>query len=296
MNNIAFTLFNPLKDNIETVTNLPGNYIITLREDSNLPNIGIDVTFHTFQGMDVIYTGLAGSSLQDRDVKKHFNGNAGSSTLRKSLGCLFGYELIPRDRNFDKNKKTKFNQEDENQLTIWMKHNLLVFYYPNENYKSLEEKLIQKYNPPLNLDKNHNVVNKEFRQKLSLLRNAEVRLAFSPIPITNINNKFQEVNGIGLYLEIWKQMQPFILAAIRKGQDSKKIGSAIFKNVGNRKSSGYAFRLDISDAVIPVKKGSAVARDLKKVLDANSEFKKIAKGRAITIRMNSDCELFVTTS
>ena len=160
MNNIAFTLFNPLKDNIETVPNLPGNYIITLREDSNLPNIGIDVTFHTFQGMDVIYTGLAGSSLQDRDVKKHFNGNAGSSTLRKSLGCLFGYELIPRDRNFDKNKKTKFNQEDENQLTIWMKHNLLVFYYPNENYKSLEEKLIQKYNPPLNLDKNHNVVNK----------------------------------------------------------------------------------------------------------------------------------------
>lgn len=73
--------------------------------------------------------------------------------MRKSLGRLFGYELIPRDRNFDKNKKTKFNQEDENQLTIWMKHNLLVFYYPNENYKSLEEKLIQKYNPPLNLDK-----------------------------------------------------------------------------------------------------------------------------------------------
>ncbi|WP_018669273.1 GIY-YIG nuclease family protein [Bacteroides gallinarum] len=102
MNDISFILFNPLKDKVEMVPDLPGNYIITLRKDSNLPNIGIDITFHTFQGMNVIYTGLAGNSLRNRDVKKHFNGNAGTSTLRKSLGCLFGYSLIPRDRNFEK--------------------------------------------------------------------------------------------------------------------------------------------------------------------------------------------------
>ncbi len=175
-----------------------------------------------------------------------------------------------------------------------MKHNLVVFYYPNEYYKNLEEELIQKYNPPLNLDKNRNAVNKEFRNELSLLRNAGLLLTVSTIPMVNINNKTQKINGHGLYVEIWKQIQPFIITAIRKGQDSKKIGSAIFKNVGNRKSSGYAFRLDISDTVIPLKKGSAVARDLKKVLETNSEFREIAKGKSITIRMNSDCELFVT--
>ena len=296
MNDISFILFNPLKDKVEMVPDLPGNYIITLRKDSNLPNIGIDITFHIFQGMNVIYTGLAGNSLRDRDVKKHFNGNAGTSTLRKSLGCLFGYSLIPRDRNFEKNKKTKFNPEDENQLTIWMKYNLLVFYYPNENYKNLEEELILKYNPPLNLDKNHNAANKEFRNELSLLRNAGSLLTISSRPMESINNKTRKINGRGLYVEIWKEIQPFIIAAIRKGRDSKKIGSAIFKNVGNRKNSGYAFRLDISDTAIPLKKGSAVARDLKKVLEANSEFRETAKGKSITIRMNNDCELFVTAS
>ncbi|MDE6694348.1 MAG: hypothetical protein K2J57_00785, partial [Bacteroidales bacterium] len=80
--------------------------------------------------------------------------------------------LIPRDAKYYKNKKTKFDNEDERNLSDWMKTNLLLFYYPNNKYALLEPELIQKLNPPLNLDKNDNVINYEFRRNLRLLRMA----------------------------------------------------------------------------------------------------------------------------
>lgn len=180
MNDILFSLFDPLKDSIKSIPNLPGNYIVTLRKESCLPDIEITPTFKKFRGLNVIYTGLAGASLRDRDTKKHFRGNAGSSTLRKSIGCLFGYELIPRDKKYEDNKKTKFRKEDEGLLSEWMTRNLLLFYYLNSDLHSLEELLIQKYNPPLNLDKNFNQVNEEFRKKLSMLRNRPLYQSFNP--------------------------------------------------------------------------------------------------------------------
>lgn len=159
-----FQFFDPLEDDISIVSDLPGNYIFTLREKSKLPDIGIPVTYTKFRNYEVIYVGLASGSLRDRDVKKHFNGNAGSSTLRKSLGCLFGYNLIPRDSHYNSNGKTKFSIDDENKLSYWMKTNLLLFYYPNKDFDSIESVLIQDFNPPLNLDKNHNAINSGFRK------------------------------------------------------------------------------------------------------------------------------------
>lgn len=202
MNDTLFVRFDPLEDYIESVPNLPGNYIVTLRKGTSLPDIGVTPIFTIFQNMNVIYTGVAGTSLQDRDIKKHFKGSAGSSTLRKSIGCLFGYKLIPRDNQFKKNKKTKFSKEDESQLSTWMTHNLLLFYYPNTDYISLEERLIQKYNPPLNLDKNLNPINKECRAKLSLLRNIAPCQDSNSIFVVNAGNRVERVSGIGLYIEI----------------------------------------------------------------------------------------------
>lgn len=51
-----------------------------------------------------------------------------------------------------------------------MMSNLLLAFVENAAPKPLEEKLIAELNPPLNLDKNHNMVNKEFRALLSKLR------------------------------------------------------------------------------------------------------------------------------
>lgn len=100
----------------------------------------------------------------------HFIGNnAGRSTLRKSIGCLFGYELIPRDSK--PNGKTKFSDTDEEMLSEWMCENLLVFYCVTKEYENMEDYLITKYNPPINIEKTDGIIeNHKFREKLKSLR------------------------------------------------------------------------------------------------------------------------------
>jgi hypothetical protein len=116
----------------------------------------------------------AGGSLRTRDYRQHFIGNnAGRSTLRKSLGVLFGYKLIVRDNN-PSNGKTKFEQTDESKLSDWMRQNLLMFFLPTTNYAVTEIALINHFNPPLNLKDNHNSINADFRKLLSNMRNGRI--------------------------------------------------------------------------------------------------------------------------
>jgi hypothetical protein len=112
------------------------------------------------------------TSLKKRDFNQHFNGRAGGSTLRKSLGCLMGFKLIPRDSN-PESTKTTLREEDEQKVSDWMSHNLLFFYCVNSKQDSLEEDLIKEFEPPLNLQKNNDPVNREYRKKLSELRKFE---------------------------------------------------------------------------------------------------------------------------
>jgi hypothetical protein len=100
--------FDPESDSESDIPNLPGNYIICLKPNSKLPKSDFDFESSKFNLLEVIYTGIAGKSLRKRDYKQHFTGNnAGSSTLRKSLGSLFGYKKVPRDKD-PSNGKTKF--------------------------------------------------------------------------------------------------------------------------------------------------------------------------------------------
>lgn len=284
-----FHVFDPLKDDVNTVPALSGNYIFALRKNSKLPDIGIPITYTKFEDYEVIYVGLASNNLKDRDVKKHFNGNAGSSTLRKSLGCLFGYNLIPRDSHYNSNGKTKFSAVDENKLSDWIRTNLLLFYYPNKDFVNVESDLIQSLNPPLNLDKNDNAINSEFRKHLSKLRNKINVLSYGDMgEIMNQRNL-----GKDLYVQIWQDYLPEILYAITSTTKTMKLSRSLFESVGNRKKSGYTFRLEIVDGIVPRKKGSAVARDLKKVLDKSIEFKTLANKKIITISLNTNFELVV---
>lgn len=51
-----------------------------------------------------------------------------------------------------------------------MMNNLLFYYFQNNNAKKIEEELIETFNPPLNLMKNYNPVNQEYRRVISNLR------------------------------------------------------------------------------------------------------------------------------
>lgn len=165
-----FELFDPKYSDYKCIPDNPGNYIVCLKEGSELPNIGESYTMKTFRELNVIYTGIAGKSLRKRDYKQHFTGNnAGSSTLRKSLGSMFGYTKIARDKD-PSNGKTKFYEADEIKLSEWMHSNLLLFFRSNLYPDNLENELINELNPPLNLSKNSNIINQKFRKKLSELR------------------------------------------------------------------------------------------------------------------------------
>ncbi|MCM1531709.1 MAG: hypothetical protein NC048_04110 [Bacteroides sp.] len=99
----------------------------------------------------------------------------------------------------------------------------------------------------------------------------------------------------GLYINIWNNHLNDLLEIIRKEQGTVSLDSSRFKEVGNRQKSGYSFRLNISDGIIPKKTGSAVARDLKKVLDESVEFQKVAQGKNIIIRLDTSFNLIVET-
>ena len=165
-----FQAFNPQVNMITEIPNEPGNYIICLNKNSKLPDIGIKPEVKKFDELEVIYTGIAGTSLRKRDFKQHFTGNnAGTSTLRKSLGSLFGYDKIPRDKD-PNTGKTKFKNDDELRLSNWMNSNLTLYFLSNLNHNEMENELIKEFNPPLNLSKNKSDINQSYRKELSRLR------------------------------------------------------------------------------------------------------------------------------
>ncbi len=149
------------------------DYIVCLEDGSPLPDIGEKVEMKTHMGLRVIYVGTT-KRLWGRYREHFMMNNSGKSTLRKSLGAMFGYQQVPRDKENPNNGKTKFVDEDEERLSEWMINNLKVFYKSYMSYNSseeiIEEELIKFYNPPLNLDRNNNSRNKSFREKLSAMR------------------------------------------------------------------------------------------------------------------------------
>ena len=137
-------------------------YIICVRDKSVLPETLRNLEYKTFRGMPVAYVGIT-SSLKGR---RHFNGTARNSTLRKSLGNILGLE-----RHIYDDKKYKFASKDEAVLSSWIETHLLM-YYSTETVEldEIESYLISRFEPPLNLDKNSSTSNRDFRRKLSELR------------------------------------------------------------------------------------------------------------------------------
>ncbi len=174
LENFKINRFDPKTDSETIIANSSGNYILCLRKKTKLPTVSIKPILTTFEGLQVIYTGIAGGSLRTRDFRQHFKGNnAGRSTLRKSLGVLFDYKQIPRDSD-PTTGKTKFDNADELKLSEWMYDNLIMFFLPTSDFNSIEIELINHFNPPLNLKDNSNIINSDFRRLLSSVRGKKV--------------------------------------------------------------------------------------------------------------------------
>ena len=165
-----FIIFDPKIQNGKDLPEVPGNYLVAIRNINALPTLGFTIESPRYRGQHLIYTGVAKTNIRGRVWKNHFCGNAGHSTLRLTLGCLLGFTPIPRDKKNPDNGHVRFNSNDERELRTWMKENLVFYILPNDDPKQLESDLIQQFNPPLNLSENENPVYQEFRSQLPFLR------------------------------------------------------------------------------------------------------------------------------
>lgn len=101
--------------------------------------------------------------------------------------------------------------------------------------------------------------------------------------------------GKNYYSGMWSARLPEILDAMKS--DKPRLFKFEKKDLmcsgGMRPNSDYKFSMIVDDGIIKENKSSAVYRDLKSVLDASVDFKRLAKGLVIKFMFkrieNSEC-------
>lgn len=286
---------------------LPGIYALSFIGPS-FPLDGFTLPEHK-----IIYIGKTESSQQSRDANTHFkSGKTGSSTVRKSIGALLSQseEIIPVIRSLTDIEKGrtshyKFDDTSEEKVTQWMLDNLAVSYYEypasKQEINQVETELINLLKPVLNIDAK-NSTNPELSRIKSLRKKLGI-IAHSEFIHTNKTLVKKRVNDIksapkmviansafaGKYTGIWTAFLEDIKTAINSGvvKNVIQLDKRLFQQAGNR--SNYSFRLEYSNGKVSNNiAGSAVARDLDKVLEDNN----IAVRNSI-FKMNKEFKLTI---
>lgn len=299
---------------INAFSNKPGIYALFFMGD-DFPLKGCSPTEN-----EIIYIGKTESGQKSRDRDTHFaTGRTGSSTLRRSFGAMLRQKLglvpIPRGQaDVSKRRLTKYKFDDasEVKLTEWMQSNLGLAYFeygktPSE-IDSLETELIRDLIPILNVDRK-NPTNLWMPKILALRKETgilaydgnpsfqpkpEPKPKLAPKPKSKIKpqntlNIMSEIDttNVHKYEHIWQQLVPKIREAVISGTPFEvNLGRTAFDKVGKRKS--YSFRLELNNG-FPVNNisGTAVARDLARVLEGNALFVDAAKGKHVLLRLDS---------
>jgi len=110
----------------------------------------------------------------------------------------------------------------------------------------------------------------------------------------NMNNTFSA--NIHKYEDIWKQVSDQILSSIKIGSNTEiHLNSTIFNKASSRNS--YSFNLEFTNGKVSNNiKGSAVARDLTRVLESKKDFTEIIKGKFVKINMSKEFFLHISTN
>ena len=261
---------------------------------------------------EIIYIGKTLKSQKSRDADTHFKtGKTGSSTIRKTFGCLLHeqFNLIPIPRSqsdIDKKRYAhfKFDNQSEEKLTKWMETNLGLAFYPCPKSAAeidvLETLLINELIPILNIDRKN--ISNQYYSHIRSLRKQMGELAYAkvksimPLPVKKANQNLSVLNSnisistntIHKYEDIWNQTLPLILQSINNNKSLNiQLSKEIFDKAGNRKS--YSFTLEFTNGRVTNNiGGSAVARDLARVLENNKQFKTFSNKKDIKLKMGKD--------
>lgn len=93
--------------------------------------------------------------------------------------------------------------------------------------------------------------------------------------------------NIHKYEDIWKPLIPNIIQSLREGKSLElNMNEGDFKAVGKRKN--YSFRLEIENNTVKNNiDGSAVARDLARILTNNPNFLQALNKRTVLLRLDN---------
>jgi hypothetical protein len=302
----------PFKE-IESFSDKPGIYALFF--------YGEKFPFEAYQPKpnEILYIGKTESSQQSRDADTHFGtGKTGSSTLRRTFGAFLQKQLklapIPRGQSdIEKKRFThyKFDNSSEIKLTDWMQQNLGLSFYPYDKtpdqIDALETQLIHKIVPVLNIDRKN--PENPYKAMISDMRKHTGLFAYKltdsnkmppkenviPTKKTTIikTNTFVYGETIHKYEDIWRQVSDKIISTIKVGQNQEiSLGANAFRTVGNRKS--YSFSLEFNNAQVSNNTdGSAVARDLARVLQTKHTFKEASKGKRVILKLDREFVLHI---
>ena len=256
---------------------------------------------------EIIYIGKTEKSQASRDANTHFaTGKTGSSTLRRSIGALMqkGAKLksIPRSTS-EKNEKRftnyMFDEQGEKLITDWMTKNLGLSFYEFsdsvDELDGLETKLIRALKPMLNIDRK-NTENPHF-ETIRNFRAECVKLAKeneSYVPVKQKESEVKRINTFSgsnnseLYTDIWETMLTLFNEKLENAESfSVQFKQHVFNTVGNRQN--YSFKLDMVNGIVQNNiNGSAVARDLYKVLSGSKVVKHLLQNKEVIFRLNKD--------
>ncbi len=289
----------------KTFSQLPGIYAFFFI-GSEFPVFCESVTKH-----QIIYIGKTESSQEARDAKTHFTtGKTGSSTVRKSIGSLLcsikNLNPIPRNNtDYEEGRFShfKFDESSEEFITDWMKNNLALSFYEfpksKKEIEDLETEIINQLVPILNISKNPKNPFKDVLQQLRkncALIAAKEFLKNETIIKNNIykSQKSFTMSTTGKYIDLWTKRREQIKKMLKVSQtkQSLQLSSEEFKRVGNRQS--YAFNLEFLNGTVSNNiGGSAVARDLAKVLENSAEIREILKVGHFKINMDRQFCLWI---
>jgi len=98
-----------------------------------------------------------------------------------------------------------------------------------------------------------------------------------------------------LYTDLWQKYVGVFTKAIKQESElGTQLDAKEFERRGNRKS--YAFRIEMENGKVLNNLGSAVSRDLYKVLSKNNDFINASKGKHVVIRMGMNFDLHIEVS
>lgn len=150
--------FKAIKQREHDIPDVPGLYCIRIKHPRTLDTVFSNVL--TERNHNIIYIGMTSKSLQKQFLGQELRAKGHGSFFR-NLGAVLGYCPEAGSLMGKRNQNNyKFSSEDEQDLIKWIDENLIINWVAaSDNLNAIEDKLIQKHLPLLNISGNPGAFN-----------------------------------------------------------------------------------------------------------------------------------------